>query len=92
MQCKVLRALDEECDDVLKTLPADAIQSLYDALPISTETAQCIYRYFEAAARLYGIIPVKKLQKQGRTDRGGLFALKNKNLERGVNSGWGEKL
>lgn len=50
----------EDCDGI-EILPPDVICSLFSSLPIPMETVQCIHRYFEAAARLYGVIPVKRL-------------------------------
>ena len=37
------------------------IRALLGRLPLSGETIEQVHRYFEAAARLYGIIPVSKL-------------------------------
>lgn len=37
------------------------IRSLLSGLPLSKETAEELHAYFEAAARLYGVIPVSKL-------------------------------
>lgn len=53
--------MDEEDDDLPEILPPDVLRSLYRSLPIPVETVKCIHRYFEAAARLYGVIPVIRL-------------------------------
>lgn len=42
-------------------LPQRAILSMFNTLPIPLETVERIHKYFEAAARLYGVIPVLKL-------------------------------
>lgn len=55
--------MDEEDDDLPEILPPDVIRSLYHSLPIPAETVECIHRYFEAAARLYGVIPVIRLME-----------------------------
>ena len=52
---------DPEEDGLPDILPQDVILSPYHSLPISMETVECIHRYFEAAARLYGVIPVLRL-------------------------------
>lgn len=52
-----------EEEGIPEILPQDVIQSLYHSLPISMETVECIHRYFEAAARLYGVIPVIRLME-----------------------------
>ena len=52
---------DPEEDGLPEILPQDVIQSLYHSLPIPMATVECIHRYFEAAARLYGVIPVSRL-------------------------------
>ena len=52
---------DEEEDDLPEILPQNVIQSLFKTLPIPTKTEEHIHKYFEAGARLYGVIPVMKL-------------------------------
>ena len=52
---------EEEEDDLPEILPQDVIQSLFKTLPISMKTVEHIHKYFEAGARLYGVIPVMKL-------------------------------
>lgn len=52
---------DEEEDDLPEILPQDVIQSLFKTLPIPMKTVEHIHKYFEAGARLYGVIPVMKL-------------------------------
>ena len=54
---------DPEEDGLPEILPQDVIQSLYRSLPISMEAVGYIHRYFEAAARLYGVIPVSRLME-----------------------------
>lgn len=50
-----------EEDSLPEILPQHVIQSLFKTLPISMETVEHIHKYFEAGARLYGVIPVMKL-------------------------------
>ena len=52
---------DDEDGDSDLFLPADIIRSLLSKLPLSSKVIDCVHLYFEAAARLYGIIPVNKL-------------------------------
>lgn len=52
---------EDDNDDLLEILPQDVIQSLFKTLPIPMKTVEHIRRYFEAGARLYGVIPVIKL-------------------------------
>ncbi len=52
---------DEEDDIFPEILPDDVILSLLRSLPIPMETVWNIHAYFEAAARLYGVIPVRDL-------------------------------
>lgn len=52
---------DEDDDDLPEILPQDVIQSLFKTLPIPMKTVENIHKYFEAGARLYGVIPVRKL-------------------------------
>ena len=52
---------EEDEDDLPEILPQDVIQSLFKTLPIPMETVVHIHKYFEAGARLYGVIPVMKL-------------------------------
>lgn len=54
---------DDEEGDFPEILPPDAIRALYRSLPVPMETIECIHRYFEAAARLYGVIPVIRLME-----------------------------
>ena len=42
-------------------LPQDVIQAFFKTLPIPMKTVEHIHKYFEAGARLYGVIPVMKL-------------------------------
>ena len=52
---------DEENEGLPEMLPQDVITSLFKTLPIPMKIVENIHRYFEAAARLYGVIPVMKL-------------------------------
>ena len=53
---------EEEGENGLpEMLPQDVIQSLFKTLPIPMKTVESIHKYFEAGARLYGVIPVMKL-------------------------------
>ena len=56
-------ACEEVVDDLPEILPSEAIRALYRSLPIPMETVECIHHYFEAAARLYGVIPVIRLME-----------------------------
>lgn len=56
-------ACEEVEDDLPEILPSEAIRALYRSLPIPMETVECIHHYFEAAARLYGVIPVIQLME-----------------------------
>lgn len=67
---------EEEEDDLPEILPPDVIQSLCHSLPISMETVKCIHSYFEAAARLYGVIPVIRLLE--------IYNSQNESVERDV--------
>lgn len=42
-------------------LKTEYIESLFDKLPIEKNDRICLHQYFEAAVRLYGVIPVRKL-------------------------------
>lgn len=59
----------EEPEDLYDLLSADApippevIQKLYDMVPLHPKTVKTIHQYFEAAARLYGEIPVLELME-----------------------------
>ncbi len=52
---------EEEEDGFPGFLPDDAIQSLFRSLPIPMATVRNIHTYFEATARLYGVITLEKL-------------------------------
>lgn len=52
---------EDDDDDLPEILPQGVIQSLFKTLPIPMKTVEHIHRYFEAGARLYGVIPVIKL-------------------------------
>ncbi len=52
---------EEEEDGFPGFLPDEAIASLFQSLPIPTATVRNIHTYFEAAARLYGVITLEKL-------------------------------
>ncbi len=52
---------EEEEDSFPGFLPDDAIASLFQSLPIPMATVRNIHTYFEAAARLYGVITLEKL-------------------------------
>ena len=52
---------DNEFVPLATRLKPDVLEKLYDTLPIEKETRICLHRYFDAAARLYGVIPVCKL-------------------------------
>lgn len=52
---------EDDKDDLPEILPQDVIQSLFKTLPIPLKTVENIHKYFEAGARLYGVIPVTKL-------------------------------
>lgn len=52
---------DDDDDDLPDFLPQDVTQLLFETLPIPMKTVEHIHKYFEAGARLYGVIPVMKL-------------------------------
>ncbi|MBQ6686553.1 MAG: hypothetical protein IJM99_10650 [Firmicutes bacterium] len=48
-------------DELPDIFPQEQIQELFDAIPLPRETVDEIHSYFDAAARLYGVIPVREL-------------------------------
>lgn len=52
---------DNEFVPLATRLKPDVLEKLYDTLPIEKEIRICLHRYYDAAARLYGVIPVSKL-------------------------------
>lgn len=69
-------AWEEAEDDLPDFLSPDTIQALYRALPIPMKSVEYIHSYFEAAARLYGVIPVIRLMD--------IYNSQNKPVERDV--------
>lgn len=51
----------EEVDDQEEELTREQIEALYSAIPLKRETITLIHRYADAAARLYGLIPLNEL-------------------------------
>lgn len=52
---------DNEFIPLATRINPDDLKKLFDSLPIEKKTRICLHQYFDAAARLYGIIPVSKL-------------------------------
>lgn len=51
----------EDCDEDSDTLIQDEIEAIYDKLSIDRETIDLIHKYMDAAANLYGLIPLNVL-------------------------------
>ncbi len=52
---------DDEFIPIATRLKPDDLEARFDQLPIENTTRICLHQYFDAAARLYGVIPVSKL-------------------------------
>ena len=58
---------DEEWEDddpviqLAQSFDEKQLKKMYSDLPVGQETIACLHQYFEAAANLYGVIPVSKL-------------------------------
>ena len=52
---------EEDNKEPLACFPSKIVKPFFEALPISMEIVELVHLYFEAAARLYGVIPVLKL-------------------------------
>ena len=53
---------EEDEEDFLPDIfPQEVIQAELDRLPLPEKTIKTIHQYFEAGARLYGVVPVRKL-------------------------------
>lgn len=61
--------LEKELEDLYEMvsgdgpIPPEVIQKLYDMVPLHPKTVKTICRYFEAAVRLYGEIPLLELME-----------------------------
>ena len=54
---------EDEFVSLATRLKPDDLKKLFDQLPIEKDVRVCLHQYFDAAARLYGVIPVSKLQE-----------------------------
>lgn len=52
---------EDEFVPLATRLKPDVLEKLYDKLPIDKSERISLHQYFEAAARLYGVIPVSKI-------------------------------